>query len=518
MTGKDRKRRTTGNVGGLTPQRVNSSTVSQVVFDLFDDDQVVVMELDADCRIVRCNIGVAAGTGYTVEELTNRFPPDLLGELPISTGRHSHPRPAASASYVCTEKEQWRCKDGGCCTIHWHKLWSYRDRPGYLKLGSYVRQSEDTFADDAAGRDQLDAYLQAAPDSIITISDRGRMVSVNPATERLFGYRRSALLGRNVSMLMPKPEGDRHDTYIGHYLETGEARVIGIGRTITARRKDGSTFPARLSVCEFESHGRRFFTGMLHDITERLEAEEQKRAMFAEHAHASRVVALGEMASSIAHEINQPLAAIVSFADASRKFIEAGAGDMETLDHALQQISEQGQRAGEIIRRLRQFVKKKEPDHSTVDVNELIQAAAELTLHDAERYGISLKFELHPEPLTALVDRLQIEQLVLNLIRNSLEAINETGETDGTITIRSRANGGSVEVAVSDNGPGIKLSEPPRVFDPFYTTKKKGTGLGLSISRSIAEAHGGTLSFEPNKHRGVTFLLTLPTDTGSGAP
>lgn len=365
-------------------------------------------------------------------------------------------------------------------------------------------------ADEKASRVQLEAFLEAAPDAIITIDERGRMVSANPATERLFGYERSELIGRNVSMLMPDPDRQHHDQYLRNYLETGEARIIGIGREIEARRRDGTTFPARLSVCEFESEGDRFFTGMLHDVTERVEAEERQRAMFAEHAHASRVVALGEMASSIAHEINQPLTAIVSFADASRKLIETDKYDPETVCHALQRISRQGQRAGEIIRRLREFVKKKEPKRSTVDVNELVEAAVELTAHDADRYGITLNLVSDPGPVTAQVDRLQIEQVILNLIRNAIEAVHEAGRPDGAITIDSRLDGAFICVSVCDNGIGIQASQVPKVFEPFYTTKEKGTGLGLSISHSIVEAHDGSLTFEPNADRGVTFRLALP--------
>lgn len=496
----------------MTPQRIESDSVPDILFSLLDDDATVLVELDADARIVRCNAGAADAAGCTVEELTGTPLPTL--SIDPSAGQADAPETDSAwmAGYLRGPEEQWLRRDGSRCGVHWLKLWSFTDRDGFLKLGYPERRPGGSLGDDASSRIQLKAFLQAAPDAIITIDDQGRMVSVNPATERLFGYRRSELIGHNVSMLMPSPDRGQHDEYLRHYLETGEAKIIGIGREISALRSDGSTFPARLSVCEFVSRGERFFTGMLHDISERVEAEEQQRTMLAEHAHVSRVVALGEMASSIAHEINQPLAAIVSFADASRKLIETGEDDAKTIDHALQQISGQGQRAGEIIRRLRQFVRKREPNHSSVDVNDLIQAAADMTAHDAERHGISLDLELDHRPLDALVDRLQIEQLILNLMRNSLEAINESGASNGAIEVRSRRNGKEIEVEVVDNGPGINPAEMPKVFEPFYTTKTKGTGLGLSISRSIAEAHGGSLTFKPNEDGGVTFSLALPAE------
>ncbi|MGA8260593.1 MAG: PAS domain S-box protein [Arenicellales bacterium] len=480
------------------------------LFTLFNGERVLVLELDEQCRIVRWNRGFTAVTGYSAEKLMNAFPPDLLQ----AGAEKSNPETGTPGDYACQRMEKWLCTPDRACTVHWIKLWSHCDhgRRHFVKLGWYHQHGRETFGDDETSRHQLRAFLDATPDVVITINDQGTIVSVNPATEKLFGYRRSELTGRNLSLLMAAPDRERHDEYLKNYLETGKPKIIGTGRDILACRKDGKVFPARLSVCEFKSHGETYFTGMLQDISERVAADNRERAMFAEHAHTSRVVALGEMASSIAHEINQPLTAIVSFADASRKLLETERPDPETLKHALSQISRQGQRAGEIIRRLRQFVKKKEPDRSTVNINELIQAAVAMTKHDADRYGISLVLDLDPGALHTLVDRLQIEQVVLNLIRNSIEAINEQGGADGAITVRSRLREDMVAVSVSDNGPGIKPSEVPRIFDAFYSTKSTGTGLGLSISRSIAEAHDGSLTFEPDPDSGVTFTLLLPAD------
>jgi two-component system, LuxR family, sensor kinase FixL len=493
---------------GLEAETLASPTAMDGVFELFPDESTALVELDREYRIVRCNRGYAAACG--------REPADLAGSLPTelftihAVGRPGPNDEPAPVPYSHVAREEWRCGPGRHCTVTWLKLWICGGTDGrhYLKLG-VARGCEDD-GEGMEGGVQLQALLHAAPDAIITIDDRGRMLSVNPATEELFGYRHSELKGRNVSMLMPNPDSERHDDYLRHYRETDEARIIGIGREIKARRKNGDTFSARLSVSEFEANGSRFFTGMLHDVTDRIEAEEKQRVMFSEHTHASRVVALGEMASSIAHEINQPLTAIVSYADASRRLIESGSPDTETLGHALGRISEQGQRAGAIIRRLREFVRKKEPRRNEVDVNELIKAAVALTAHDAERHGVSLEFELDPQPLAAMADRLQVEQVVLNLVRNSIEAIEDAGRRNGRIRIGSRAAGPHIQVSVSDNGIGIKPSERESVFEPFHSTKETGTGLGLSISRSIVEAHGGTLDLAPNPDNGVTFTMTLP--------
>lgn len=502
------------STGTLKAQPVPSHSVLDTVFELFADDAVALVELDGEHRITRCNRGYAAACGCRPDDLAGAWPADLFTIHIIGQPEARQAQDAGSPSYPYATREEWLCKHGRHCTVEWRKLWRCEDSEGarYLKLGTYYDHDYGGDADDLDSRVQLQAFLDAAPDAIITINDRGEMISVNPTTEELFGYERTELKGRNVSMLMPSPDRERHDDYLNRYLETGEPRIIGSGREIRALRRDGETFPARLSVSEFEAHGRKYFTGMLHDITDRVKAEEKQRAMFAEHAHASRVVALGEMASSIAHEINQPLTAIISYADASRKLMEMDSHDTATLNHALRQISEQGQRAGEIIRRLREFVRKKEPRRHSADINELIEAAVALTAHDADRYGISLSFDLEPESFTAMVDRLQIEQVILNLVRNSIEAIYEAGIGAGEIRIGSRVNNKYFEVTVSDNGAGIKATELASIFDPFYTTKEKGTGLGLSISQSIAEAHGGQLSLKENPFGGVTFTLTLPAE------
>lgn len=500
------------DAAGLNANELSSHSDLDAIFGLFPDERTALVELDEDHRIVRCNRGYAAACGCEPRDLAGALTADLFTIHIIDGPERDGNATVAADCYPYASREEWLCRHGRHCTMTWLKLWTcdHPDGRRYLKLGTCHDHDRDHAGNESDSRVQLQAFLEAAPDAIITINDRGEMISVNPATEKLFGYNRAELLGRNVSKLMPNPDRDRHDDYIKRYVETGEARIIGIGRDIVALRKDGATFPARLSVSEFQAQGKRFFTGMLHDISDRIKAQEQQRTMFSEHAHASRVVALGEMASSIAHEINQPLTAIVSYADASRKLIETNSHDAETLSHALRQISEQGQRAGEIIRRLREFVRKKEPKRNAVDINELIESAVALTAHDADRYGISLEFDLAPQSFTAVVDRLQVEQVILNLVRNSIDAINDAGQRDGRIAICSAIRDGYIEVTISDNGVGIQASELANIFDPFYTTKEKGTGLGLSISQSIAEAHDGNLSLELNPDHGVSFTLALP--------
>jgi len=503
---------TIGDTGQLTTEEVSEPAALDSLFDLFGDEQTLLVELDAGGRIVRCNRGYASVCNQAAGALAGAYPPDLLS-VRVPTGSENRGNDApAPRDYPLLNREHWLTAGGACRRVRWLKLWRCGDGESarFVKLGLAEPPGAGQPAAGRADRNQLQSFLDAAPDAIITIDEYGVIVSANPATQTLFGYQEAELLGCNVSMLMPSPDRERHDGYLANYRRTGEARIIGVGRDVTARCKDSSTFPARLSVSEFTSGGKRFFTGILHDITERIEAQEQQREMFAEHAHASRVVALGEMASSIAHEINQPLTAIVSYADASRKLIEMGRYDTDTLDHALREISGQGQRAGEIIRRLREFVKKKSPTRSSCDINELIRTAAAFTAHDVDRYGITLELDLQPDLPEVQLDRLQIEQVILNLIRNSIDAIKESGRLDGQITATSQSNNGAVMIWVSDNGPGIKPSEYDSVFDAFYTTKDAGTGLGLSISHSILEAHDGQLTFHPNQGSGVTFVLTLP--------
>jgi two-component system sensor kinase FixL len=357
---------------------------------------------------------------------------------------------------------------------------------------------------------RLRSILETAPDAIILIDERGIMESYSPAAERLFGYRPQDVLGRNVSMLMPSPYRERHDSYLDHYLRTGERRIIGIGRVVVGQRRDGSTFPMELAVGEARVNGRRVFTGFIRDLTERQLTESRMQELQTELLHVSRLSDVGQMASALAHELNQPLAAIVNYVQATRRMLQAGATPpspriLETMDKAVAQAA----RAGEIIQHLRSFIRKGETQHSIEDLSKMVEEATALGLVGAKEDGIKVQIALSADPLPVVIDKVQIQQVVFNLIRNSVEALPESDVRELTVTTR-RADCGMALAAVSDSGPGLAQTVAEQLFQPFVTTKEKGMGLGLSICRSIVEAHGGRLWATPNPERGVTFQFSIP--------
>ena len=363
---------------------------------------------------------------------------------------------------------------------------------------------------------ELSAVLDTAVDGIVTIDGRGIVQSVNAAVEDMFGYTAEELIGHNVNTMMPSPYREEHDRYLERYLQTGEAQIIGIGREVEGRRKDGSTFPLELAVSEVEFPGRRLFTGIVRDISERRRMEAQARLRLRETAHTSRLLELGEMTSGIAHEVSQPLAAIVGYAAACIRMLESGAPDMPLLTDTLEQIRNQGRRAGNIVQRMRQLTRKEEVQRRPIDLGTALEEVLVLVAHELRSARVRVKRELdrHLPPVDA--DLVQIEQVLLNLVRNAIEAMSLEPEGARTLGLRTYTSGpDEVAVEVSDTGRGLDEAVRARIFDTFYTTKDSGVGVGLSISRTIAEAHGGRLGVASEPGQGATFSLTLPT--GSAA-
>ncbi len=357
---------------------------------------------------------------------------------------------------------------------------------------------------------RLRSILETAPDAIIVIGERGIMESYSPAAERLFGYRAEEVLGHNVSMLMTSPHRERHDSYIDHYLKTGERRIIGIGRVVVGRRKDGSTFPMELAVGEAMVNARRVFTGFIRDLTERQLVESRMQELQSELLHVSRLSDVGQMASALAHELNQPLAAIVNYVQAMRRLLQASnlappARIIETMDKTVAQAV----RAGEIIQHLRSFIRKGEGERHSEELNKVVEEATALGLVGAKESDIKVRVDLSPAAMPVFIDKVQIQQVMFNLIRNSVEALPESDVRELSVST-IRGEDGLVQVAVSDTGPGLAQKVIDQLFQPFVTTKEKGMGLGLSICRSIVEAHGGRLWATPNPVKGVTFQFTLP--------
>jgi two-component system sensor kinase FixL len=356
----------------------------------------------------------------------------------------------------------------------------------------------------------LQSILDSIPEAMIVMDERGIMQSFSAAAERLFGYRPVEALGQNVKMLMPSPYQEDHDHYLERYLRTGERHIIGIGRVVVGKRSDGSTFPMELAVGEMHVRSQRFFTGFIRDITERQQTEARLQELQAELVHMSRLTAMGEMASALAHELNQPLSAIANYMKGSRRLLENRGDDGAImLRDAMDKAAEQALRAGQIIRRLRDFVARGESERRVEDVKKLIEEASALALVGAKDKGVRVHFSFDPRSDFVLADKVQIQQVLLNLMRNAIEAMEDAPRRELIIST-SPIEGDLVEISVTDTGTGITPEIGAQLFQPFVTTKRQGMGVGLSISRTIVEAHGGSIAPRPNPGGGTIFSFTLP--------
>jgi two-component system sensor kinase FixL len=356
----------------------------------------------------------------------------------------------------------------------------------------------------------LQSILETVPDAMIVIDGNGIMQFFSNAAERQFGYLEREMIGKNVSILMPNPDRSRHDAYLARYRSTGERHIIGIGRIVTGQRKDGTTFPMHLSVGETQSGGVPYFTGFVRDLTEQQQTQARMQELQSELVHISRLSAMGEMASALAHELNQPLAAISNYMKGSRRLLaDSSDPNRAKIENAMDRAAEQAIRAGQIIRRLRDFVARGESEKRVESLSKMIEEAGALGLAGAREQGVLIRFNLDPGYDLVLVDRVQIQQVLVNLFRNALEAMTRSARRE-LIASNKPVHDDMIEVSVSDTGHGFADDVEKNLFQTFFTTKDTGMGVGLSISRSIIEAHGGRMWAESNQEGGATFRFTLP--------
>ncbi|MDK1492541.1 oxygen sensor histidine kinase FixL [Sinorhizobium sp. 7-81] len=383
-----------------------------------------------------------------------------------------------------------------------------------VALGELVqaaRRAIDRMEAAVRARDaHLRSILDTVPDATVVSSTNGTIVSFNAAAVRQFGYVEEEVIGQNLRILMPEPYRHEHDGYLQRYLSTGEKRIIGIDRVVVGRRKDGSTFPMKLAVGEMKSGGERFFTGFIRDLTEREESAARLEQIQAELARLARLNEMGEMASTLAHELNQPLSAIANYAHGCTRLLRDMDANVATRMHgALEEIAGQSLRAGQIIKHLREFVTKGETEKAPEDIRKLVEEAGALALVGSRESGVRTVFEYVPGAEMVMVDRIQVQQVLINLMRNAIEAMRHVEHRQ--LTVRTTpADPGEIAVVVEDTGGGIPEEIAGQLFKPFVTTKASGMGIGLSISKRIVEAHGGEMTVSKNAAGGATFRFTLP--------
>ena len=360
------------------------------------------------------------------------------------------------------------------------------------------------------GEDKLRRVIDAALDGMVVIDASGTVLLYNAACERLFGYSADEVLGKNVNLLMTPHDRRNHDTYIRNYLRTGKARVIGKGRDVTGRRKDGATVPIRLSVGELRDDAdATLFIGTLHDLTQTLRTRARIEELQSELMQVARANAVGEMGSALAHELTQPLSAVVGFVEASSELIDQGGGEIPAkVREYMKEAVTQSLRAGDVVRLLREFSARGDTERSVHDINAVVEETCRLATLGTAAGGIELALDLAADLPQVLIDHIQIQQVVLNLVRNSIDALRDI-ETPA-ITVATTPGRQEVEVVVGDNGPGLSSEVRERVFEPFVSTKPDGIGIGLSICRTIVEAHGGRIAVDPAAERGTAFRFSVP--------
>ena len=474
------------------------------------DDAIVGKTLEG--IVTDWNHGAEVIFGYTSAEMIGQsisvlLPPDRQEETMLILNRI---REGKQVNHFDTLR---RRKDGTFIdvSITVSPVW---DRAGRLlgasKVARDITAAKCAQTDLAEREAHLRSVLETVPDAMVVIDVHGMMQSFSAAAERLFGYSAAEAIGRNVEILMPQPFRAQHDNYINHYLTTGDRRVIGIGRVVTGQRKDGSTFPMDLTVGEMHLGDRRFFTGFARDLTERQQTQLRLQEMQSELIHMSRFTLLGEMASSLAHELNQPLTAVANYLKGGKRLLENGDADnIPMAREAMDRAADQALRAGQIIRRLRELVSRGETDRRAESSAKLIEEACALALAGARESGVRVTCSFDPNAGLVMADRIQVQQVLLNLIRNAIEAMKDMPVRE--LAISTRQLGEDLQIDVSDTGTGIAGEIAAQLFRPFVTTKRHGMGVGLSISRTIIESHGGRLWADANPGGGAAFHLTLRT-------
>ncbi len=499
------------------------------------EDAIVGKTLDG--TVTLWSKGAERIFGYTAAEILGRpvsalSPPWRAEEVPLILERIGR---GESIERFETE----RCRKDG--SVIWIALTvrpiveSLGRVSGALKIARDITAAKTSERALLEREAHLRSILDTVPDGMVVIDEGGIVQSFSTTAERMFGYAAGEVIGHSVNMLMPSPHRQNHDRYIARYLATGERHIIGVGRVVAGQRKDGTIFPLELAVGEVKGERQRVFTGFVRDLSERQRTEQRLQELQAELSHVTRLTEMGQMASALAHEVSQPLTAATSYCQVIRRLLAAGdkgetASAAESADKSrdlppappvlsresaarvrdiADNVAAQIARAIDILRRLREFLRKGEREQQAHDVGKLVEEASALALIGAGERGVKVQLRLEPDLPSVLVDKVQIQQVVVNLTRNAIEAMEGSARRELTI-VAGRGENGMVSIRVVDTGPGIAPEIADHLFQPFVTTKPQGMGVGLSICRSIVEAHGGRLVAEANPEGGTIFAFSVP--------
>ena len=469
--------------------------------------------LDPQGCVTIWNRGAERIKGWTEAEIIGRNFEIFYQPDDVVAGKPARDLVRAS-EHGRVEEESWRIRKDGSEFLASVTITALRDEGGALRgFGKVVRDITDQRAAEAAvsrREHHLRSILATVPDAMIVMDECGTVASFSAAAERVFGYTEAEIVGRNVSLLMPTADRDAHDDHLRNYLATGIRHVIGNVREVTARRNNGESFPIELAVGEVSIAGERIFTGFIRDMTGRRETERKMRDLQSELLHISRVSAMGTMASTLAHEINQPLTAIANYLETIREMIvQSDDAQLREVAEAVDLATAQSLRAGNIVRRLRAFVDGGETGFRVERLDELVEEATSLGLLGAHEAGITVTMKIEPGLDLVLVDRVQIQQVLVNLIRNAIQSMCESSLKELTIASAPDRDGW-VKVTVADTGAGVDAALRERLFEAFATTKEGGMGLGLSICRTIVEAHAGRIWAEAVEGGGTAFHFCVP--------
>jgi two-component system sensor kinase FixL len=467
--------------------------------------------LDEQGRYVRWNKNTEAVLGYSAEELAGRTRTELVN--PSDAVR------VAEAARVAFHAGGGSCeyenvtKDGRSIPFLCHGVTIEIDGRPYLlcvemdvserrRMEAALRESEARYR----------GVAETAMAAIITADGEGRITYANPATVELFGYATEELIGEPLTMLMPVRLRPRFSAALERFLKTGIPGTPRRGLVMTGGHRSGREMPIEASLGFLRQRdGKGFFTVITHDISNRIRTEMELEQQRRELAHVMRVATMGEMAAGLAHEVNQPLAAIAAYARGAAVRIKAGKVTQEELAEVVERIAEDAHRAGEIIRRLRQFVKKRTTAAAAIDVNQLAGEVCRFVAAEALQREVVLDLKLNGRLPKVTADAVEMQQVALNLVRNAFDAVAGQEPEQRRVVVRTRRSArGDVELVVDDSGPGISAGLKEQVFEPFFTSKEEGLGMGLTISRTLVESHGGRIWVRKSRLGGVSIRFSLP--------